>query len=426
MSIFTGIPGEEQTEEITDWREMRKTVRDLDMVNLATYLGCEWDKHKKCIICPKHETGKIDRHPSARVYHDHIFCYSCQKHYSPVDLVMAMLDVDFREAMLWFEANIPNLTHLPVPNIHRDTQEYRGPVPSDIVYYWHRLLTGDRRHWLHKRLITDQTIDFMKLGYRPDYNAITVPFWRGLPGDSEIDIVQYRWLENKIRWTGMTGHNRPSLLNPYCVGKHSVVLLFGTFDAILAVQDGIAALSINGATTFMSNEENIARLRSLVQGCHVYVIPDRSDVEAAPAHRLAHALHGDVRHFPSTMTGKDYTDFRMEGGTPSQFFREVLMIGEGFIKPEDDEFFGDLLYNISVGGWNGAEGIALALEYTYPVAAVVNQHIQLRMQFDPFPGLTHEQWDQLRATITDKLDWTSLKAWIYDGCMLGHANQGGF
>lgn len=425
MSIFEGIPDDEQ-ETRADWGDIIESVRSVNMRNLASYLGCTWDRTGRYIRCPDHRGSSLDRDPSGFVYPDHVFCFSCGAYYGHVDLICAVLGVDFKGAMRWLEENIQSLANVPAPLITSQAAEYNGPVPHEIAWYWHTQLTADRRAYLYGRLLLDRTIDQLWIGWRPDYECYTIPFWGGSPGNSEIDIIQYRHTRGDRRYTGMRGHNRPSVINRHLVGQHSVFLLFGTFDAILASQDGIAAVSTNGANAFAKDEDNLSRLREALQGCKVYVVPDRSDTEAKPAYVLAHALRAEVRHFPSGMQGKDYTDFRNEGHKPGEFIREVLMIGDGFIKPEHDEFFTDLLLNISVGEWPGAETIMQVFEHFYPIAAVVNQHIQLRLQFDPFPGLNHDQWEELRESIVTCLDYPHLMNWVYKGCQMGADNRGAF
>lgn len=425
-SIFDGLPGEDEgvvKDNILD------LARQVNVIQLATYLGCTWDKTRKFILCPNPHNGHMERDPSLHVYPDHAYCFSCGTYFGPVDLVMAFVGLDFGEALDWYREHIESVAHV-APTIHVVRKsEYKGIVPREMVEYWCQCLTPEHRQWLHARLIKDKTIDTLRIGWRPDYKAYTIPFWRGGPGNSDIDIVQYRFRyakDGEKRWSGLTGYNRPSVINSHMIGKHSVVILFGTFDAVLAAQDGIAALSTNGATTFTRDADNIERLNRLVKGCRVFVVPDKNETEARAAYLLAHHLHAEVRHFPKDMSGKDYTDFRLAGGTPGQFLREVLMLGDGFIKPEHDELFTDLLDTMSNDMWDSTETILFALQSIYPQAAIVNQHIQLRMQFDPFPGITHDQWDELREMIPSCIDWSGLFMWGQRGCEMAHANRGGF
>jgi len=102
------------------------------------------------------------------------------------------------------------------------------------------------------------------------------------------------------------------------------------------------------------------------------------------------------------------------------------MIGEGLIQAEHDDLFTDLLYTMSHDMWDSAETILFALQSIYPRSEIVNQHIQLRMQFDPFPELNHDQWELLREVITTCLDWSGLFMWCKQGTDMAHANLGGF
>lgn len=427
-SLFDGLPGEDDAREYVN-DDVLDLARGINVGQLATFIGCTWDRDGKCILCPNPHNGRLESNPSLHVYPDHAYCYTCGTYYGPVDLVMAYFNQSFGEALDWFRSNIESIAHVtPTIRVSRKS-EYKGIVPRELVEYWVNCLSQDNRAWLHRRLIKDSTIDKLRIGWRPDYKAFTIPFWRGLPGESDVDILQYRFRDAKDgekRWSGLTGHNRPSVINTHLIGKHSVVILFGTFDAVLAAQDGIAALSTNGATTFMRNAENIERLRQLVKDRTVYVVPDKNEVEARPAYLLAHHLRAQVRHFPKEMDGKDYTDFRLAGKTPGEFLTEVLMLGEGFIKPEHDDLFTDLLYTMSNDMWDSTETILFSLQSIYPQAAIVNQHLQLRLQFDPFVGITHDQWEELRELITTCTDWSGLFMWGRQGCDMAHANLGGF
>lgn len=422
--IFDGNQGDDESTYVKDG--ILDAVRTVDFAQLANYLGCTWNKERTCITCPNMHNGRVERNPSLHVYPHDAYCFTCSNYYGPVDLVMATLGVTFFEALEWFRENAHLVPDADTTQVVHNKAVYKGPAPRELVEYWHTCLTSETREWLHQRLILDRTIDRLKIGWRPDFKAYTIPFWRGIPGESEIDIIQYRYLEGERRWRGMTGYNRPSVINSHMIGKHSLVLLFGTFDAVLAAQDGLAAVSTNGATMFMRDEENIDRLRAITRGCKVYVVPDKQDVEAKPAYVLAHHLRAEVRHFPKEMVGKDYTDYRMSGKTPGHFIQEVLMIGEGFIQAEHDDLFTDLLYTMSQDMWDSVETILFSLQSIYPDSRIVNQHIQLRMQFDPFPEITHEQWDELRELIAECTDWSGLFMWGKQGTDMAHANRGGF
>lgn len=423
MQLFSGIPDPDA--EPSERQGILEAARQVDMRVLVDHLGCEWNRKKTRIRCPNpaaHKHG--DRHPSAMVYPDHIYCYSCGGYFGVVDVVMHTRGVSFQDAIGWFADNLEQLGHKPVPRIVKT--EYHGPAPREIVEYWFSCLTPDRRAYLHNRLINDDTIDQMRIGWCPDKRAYSIPFWRGVPSESEIDIVQFRLMEGDSRYISMRGFGRPSIIPVHRIGSGSVVMLFGTFDALLASQDGIAAISPNGANAF-TNDDDVSRLKAALGNCKVYLVPDNSETELRPAYTLGRKLNAEIRHFPKEWNIKDYTEFRQAGGTLSQFMREALMIAEGFIKPEHDEWFVEMLRNLSEGNWDAVETFLLCLQNEYAIPAVVCQHIQLKIEFDPYIGLQHEQWQELRDKMTVlPRTYEDLFRWAKDACEMAHRNRGGF
>lgn len=277
--------------------------------------------------CLWHPDGK---NPNLQVYDDHVFCWSC-RHYADIfEYVETALDISFAEAVEWIiekEAILPKgIPATPAP-------EYKGPVPLNYIEYWHSQLTPDRREGLYKRLLTDETIDLHMLGWRPDYAAYVIPFWRGFPQISKVDVVQFRSTENSPvlngriwKYTGMTGHNRPSILNRHLINSTGNVLLFGTFDALLASQDGIAAVSTNGATVFgNTSRPEFCMLQESFSGTKAKIlVPDGTFTELEPASSLAMNLGFKLGFFKPYMP-KDYNDCRLAGYSYEELLREVFM-----------------------------------------------------------------------------------------------------
>lgn len=427
MSIFDQLKGLDETNEDALTERITRLDGLVTAGMLATALGCEWNRERTKVRCPVHAGGR-EKTPSVAVYNDHYQCFGCKEHWRIIQFAAAVRNTSFYEALVWIEENFANFPKETERYAASTSAEYRGPVNPELVEMWHKSFTPERRAVLHKRLISDDTIDKLRLGWRTESEAISIPFWRGVPANSLVDIVQFRSTkaEDK-RYFGLTGHNRPSIINSHVIGTGAVLLLFGTFDAILCAQDGMAAISTNGSSAFLRNVENLDRLKSQLNGCRVYIVPDKTDVESRSAYILAEHLNAQVRHFPDSMPGKDYNQLRMNGVKPIHILSEVIMPEhQGLIlDPEHDNMILDVLKCMNDGDWKTAETILLCLEALYR-APMINHHLQQRMMFDPYSGLTHANWEELRETITTCLTYRQIAEWVYNGCQIGHANKGGF
>jgi hypothetical protein len=202
------------------------------------------------------------------------------------------------------------------------------------VNHWHRCLNLENSGYLEARGLSAETIEVAGLGWRGDKGAYTIPFWDGIPGLSQVEVLQYRLgphREEARRYWGETGHNKSSIINRHVINPKLVVILFGTFDSLLAVQDGIPAISSNGAGQFSNpnRAEVIWLRRELERTERIIIVPDNSLPEFEEAHKLADNLFShntiEVKYFPRDMQGKDYTDYRIKNNkTPEDFWREVL------------------------------------------------------------------------------------------------------
>ena len=63
----------------------------------ALDLGVPETTHQ--MLCPVHK----ERNPSARIYKDAIYCFTCAKRYDVLALVMAVRNLPFEEALQWCE-----------------------------------------------------------------------------------------------------------------------------------------------------------------------------------------------------------------------------------------------------------------------------------------------------------------------------------
>lgn len=202
-------------------------------------------------LCPFHD----DNNPSGRIYgHDMYYCHGCHIALDIFGVIQRLRGLSFSTAVQWIHQNIDTLTKQPYW-VGSSSSGYKGPVSPNLIAYWHLCLPDERRQQLHQeRLINDDTIDQYRIGWRPDWNAYTLPFWSDRPGNSEVEIVQFRRTKDSpafftSKYMGLSGHNRPCWFNKHLIGSW-VFVVFGTFDALLAGQDGFPAVSPNGAGAF--------------------------------------------------------------------------------------------------------------------------------------------------------------------------------
>jgi len=196
---------------------------------------------------------------------------------------------------------------------------YKGPVAGVVIESWFCSLQTEPTalEWLHARLINDETIARYRLGWHSGKQAITIPYWSGEPGVSEAEVVQLRSLGPEGRYFAIKGHYKKALLGQHLLASTNwVVILFGTFDALLAQQDGLPAISPNGANAFAPGwVRYFGNVRDVV------VVPDRdNENELKAAQKVAEyfASKSQVLEFPPGDWGKDYTDYRVSGHSVEQ------------------------------------------------------------------------------------------------------------
>lgn len=324
-----------------------KFRRENNIRGFFRYVNIEIDARDKA-KCPFHgkKGGLPERTPSMIVNSESCFCFACGKTWYLDTLIQDYFDPavpSFCKAekkdhrltldgvkMWWNEIKI-TLPDLPNGKA-RKRGEYKGPVHKELVEYWHNQLKPEHREALYKvRLLTDETIDRLWIGWNPEHNSYSLPFWSGEPGKSEIDIVQFRKTDKSPAWItqkfyGLSGHNRPSLMGLHSiVGRDWCIMLFGTFDAILACQDGFPAVTPNGASTF-STKKHKERLNEYLKDIKkLYVVMDATESERESAQKtvdnitVVPEIH--VSQFPENL--KDYGDYRHEKSV-TDFMVELL------------------------------------------------------------------------------------------------------
>jgi len=261
--------------------------------------------------CPFHndKTASFIYYPNSGKYH----CFGCGVHGDIFDFVERKLDLTAGEALEWvWEYNDFDFSLHDVKPIPFERVSYKGPVHIDVIKGWHKDLKN--RSWLYQRRLFDDTIDDNMIGWSTRQQAHVFPYWTGKPGHSEVEIVQYRINRTGI-YIGMEGHYRKALLNRHLLDTNSWAIIFvGTMDALLAAQDGLPALGLNGIHMFKPEWVELFKDKD-----RVVVVPDKdNEQEYNAAVKISKLIgsHAYVKQLPESIEGKDYSDMRMNGWSP--------------------------------------------------------------------------------------------------------------
>jgi len=112
------------------------------------------------------------------------------------------------------------------------------------------------------------------------------------------------------KYIGLTGYNEAHLYNTWRLkGAKEAWIFFGEFDAALAAQLGLPAVSPTNGMQAWDEEWTEKYLRHMEK---IYVVPDRG--EEKRGWQLAKQIHAQAKviEFPNFL-GKDFTDWILAG-----------------------------------------------------------------------------------------------------------------
>jgi len=264
----------------------------------------------KC-LCPFHDDNKT---PSFTVYKSSAYCFGCQKHWDAIGFLMQYNHWSYHQAAKWLEQNANILPQIWTQN---QSKEYiRTPLPFSIINHWHRMALEREdvvSYFKEERLLTTDTIREYKLGF--DGERYVIPLWEGKPGESEVYNAKKRKVKEED-WGPkyIALKNRPPILfNKWFLEEaKEVFIYFGEFDALLAHQDGLTAVTGGGQTTWESS------WTSYFGGIRmIWVVPDKG--EEQKGYELASKFLGrsKVKFYPKGIS--DYVDYRLAGYTVKDF-----------------------------------------------------------------------------------------------------------
>lgn len=393
-----------ETNEVLTAEEIKAQV---SFPTLMGRYGYRIGRDKK-MLCPFHQ----EKTGSFHVYDERGKCYGgCGWFGDVIQFVMDKESVYFGAALQllteWYgltkgSASKDAASKEPVKVIPK--KPYREPINPEIVEYFHKYLTKERRQWLYdKRLLTDQTINYYRIGWRPDMDAYSIPFWKGAPGHSAVETMQFRCAPKegrRSRYIGLDGYTFPSLIGRHTMNPDILVVFIGTLDCVLANQDGIPAISPNGLTVWLNRLDELKWVVGNVS--QLFFVPDNTTSETIESVRLANALGAKIRYlpempdYPDGKQRKDYTDYRLMGHTAKQFIEEVLRVDKPlFIKDSaHNQTAQDILDCVADGdGAKALELLEILQLNEYPGWSVSHKLMCLAAEWaDTMPK---KYWDEL-------------------------------
>ena len=300
--------------------ELKKRIDLRDVIHL--YQEKSLGKYKLgCCPFPDHD----DKNPSFCVFQDGYLCYGCGKSGDIFTWLAHTHNLDLKK-------DFPQIVKLaggnswdkkPAP---KKVQENNHLEP-DLALRFHKLLKN-RRSYFKRRGFSDETIDTELLGWTG--NRYSIPTWEKEPQKSKllgmtmrIDPSTESYMKQNgqdySKMIGFKDFNPPTLFLQRCLqpGK-GVVIFFGVLDALLALQEGILAVSPTaGAGGFQPNFVD-----TFFNGIdEITVVPDRGEEELGMRVVKFFGSRARLMSFPEMPNGgKDFTDFILAGYTAQDFF----------------------------------------------------------------------------------------------------------
>jgi len=295
-----------------DIQELKARIYMPDIVAKWVPLERIGDKYRG--LCPFHPDKETK---SLVIYDDSAYCFGCQGYWDCIDFVKAILPTDFRGAIEWLSMNYSSLPRRRYETTSKN--DYIMPIPQRTINYWHSLLNNEARQYYNDRKLSSTTIEKYQLGWHG--SAYVIPVWEGEPQNSLVYGVRFRQANgNGPKYWGLPGRNQPRLFNKWTLdGAKDAYIFMGEFDALLAWQDGLNAVSSTaGKHTWLASWNKLFKDVE-----RIYVVPDTG--EATAAYNIASMFIGraTVHSFP-VGGPKDYTEYRQAGYSVGTFLEEII------------------------------------------------------------------------------------------------------
>lgn len=215
---------------------------DLKELKECVDLTVIWGDGK--ISCPWHE----DDNPSLQIYHNHVYCFSCNITVDGIALAQKLHRFSFNQAVSWltkYKGQRRREGHHPLA------------MPLDIKDTWEwirKLSTADEVLWLVDRGLESMIIYILHLGWTG--RAFSIPHIT----DRKVWNVKFRvhpayQMDKEHKYNSIKGQPFRSLypidyVKSHFQGSLGLFLCEGEFDAMILLQAGLPALSLpSGATS---------------------------------------------------------------------------------------------------------------------------------------------------------------------------------
>lgn len=296
----------------------------LDKVDLRTLIPLDKEKYHrgyKVGRCPF--PGHTDKNPSFLVFKDGYTCLStaCGVKGNLFNWLGFIHNLDpnqpehFKRLLVLASGEqFP----APLPKSENSTEEEPSELPSVLVETYHNMLGRSQRVYYLNRGLTTFTVDKEQLGWNGDQYVI--PVWEGLPQKSKV--LQLRFRASKLdqeKYSGISGFNYATIYNRQALLNEStyVAIFFGEFDALLAYQWGVNAVSPTNGSKSFKKEWVDSFLRKFTD---VYVVPDKGEEEDAERIERLFGSRAQTIILPYGEGEKDLTDLVLVGWPPQSFW----------------------------------------------------------------------------------------------------------
>ncbi len=293
-------------------------IRSKSLVEYIPELKAQGDGTYRC-ACPIHGGHNES---TFVVYPDNKFyCFSCQASGDILRYVMLRDGVSFEQAV----HTLCDDFGLTIS----DTDDYRQHM--SIVQrneQWVKQMETERttiEEYLHKRGLTDETIEAYQLGYSPKQKALAIPM---LDEWHRPVAFLYRYFDKKPKYKNSKNVDGLFTKGDFLFGmaqaqKHlketkTLMLAEGAFDCMSAVQQGNCCVAYCGISVTKSHVERIKSILGPVENGKVVLCPD-NDGKASKFVRRARDLF--KKHAPKVVVKvavipdgcKDFNDMLVAG-----------------------------------------------------------------------------------------------------------------
>lgn len=298
---------------------------DLDDLRDNTDLNVLYGEDKIQCLTPNRHKGGRDSTPSMQIYPHNAYCFGCGTNLDAYQFVMKMENVTFYDAVLYL---LEHEGEVAQAKVSRPLNEALAFAMNEALHKNNSIyeyLIGEERG------LTPEIIDAVTLGSND--NGISIPYWT-LNG---LENIKTRVLESKRVYylpdgtekkrAKYLGLSRPyTTLYPWRYYNESelsklpyVFITEGEFDALILLQEGVPALSLNsGVTTDMFQFLDFFKTKA-----YVAILFDMDDAGNSACHSLTHKKNKEGKLFeellsPTKLTriswpiewGKDVTEAR--------------------------------------------------------------------------------------------------------------------